>query len=95
MEHMVKRIPITSGDLTDHQWGTDDTITGDGTNTIWFGDAGGSLFDHSKGGNDTFYGFSGSNDNPDEEFLAQNTFHGDAVGDMFERWPFQASMLNV
>ena len=76
MAQMVKRTPITPGDLTDHQWGTDDTLTGDDTNKIWFGDAGGSMFDFSKGGNDTFYGFS------TPEFVAQNTFYGDAGGNM-------------
>jgi hypothetical protein len=29
MADMVKRIPITPGDLTDRQWGTDDILTGD------------------------------------------------------------------
>lgn len=51
-----KRVPFTPGDLTNHQWGTDDVLVGDPTQMILIGDAGGSMFDFSRGGNDTFTG---------------------------------------
>ncbi len=54
MAHMVTRIPITPGDLTDQKWGTDDAIAGDVNTNILIGDAGGSIFDFSRGGNDSF-----------------------------------------
>ena len=54
---MPKRVPFTPGDLTDHQHGTDDILTGvNFSANILIGDAGGSMFDHSKGGDDTFIG---------------------------------------
>ena len=66
---MLKRVPFTPGDLTDHQWGTDDVLTGlDNSTNILIGDAGGSMFDFSKGGDDTFTGGVNST----------NTFFGDA-----------------
>jgi hypothetical protein len=76
---MFKRVPFTPGDLTDHQWGTDDILNGVTnsttitiTNTL-IGDAGGSMFEFSKGGNDTFFGGF---------FNVINTVYGDAVGNM-------------
>lgn len=53
---MSKRVPFTPGDLSNRQWGTDDILSGDLATTILIGDAGGSLFDFSRGGNDTFHG---------------------------------------
>jgi hypothetical protein len=76
---MFKRVPFTPGDLTDHQWGTDDILTGVNNSTnisitnILIGDAGGSMFEFSKGGNDTFRGGF---------FNVINTVYGDAVGNM-------------
>ena len=71
---MVKRIPITPGDLTDHQWGTDDILTGVASSSnTFYGDAGGNMSDHSKGGDDTFTG---------GVFRADNLFYGDAGGNM-------------
>lgn len=67
---MFKRVPFTPGDLTDHQQGTDDIFIGDLITNILIGDAGGSMFDFSKGGNDTFTESAGSN----------YTFFGDAAG---------------
>ena len=71
---MFHLVPFTPGDLTDHQLGTDDNLTGDPTRTVLIGDAGGSMFDFSRGGNDTFTA-SGS---------AIYTFYGDAVGGLFD-----------
>ena len=74
---MFKRVPFTPGDLTDHQQGTDDTLTGVTNSTtttitnLLIGDAGGSMFDFSKGGDDTFFGGF---------FNVINTVYGDAVG---------------
>ena len=60
MADVVKRIPITPGDLTDHQWGTDDTLSPSGGGLlIVYGDAGGNMSDHSKGGDDTIIVDSG------------------------------------
>ena len=74
MADMIKRIPVTPGDLTDHQWGTDDTLTGvDFSTNILIGDAGGSMFDFSRGGNDTFTTGDSSH----------NTFYGDAAGGIY------------
>ncbi|WP_164897445.1 hypothetical protein [Mesorhizobium sp. M6A.T.Cr.TU.017.01.1.1] len=57
---MSKRVPFTLGDLTDHQRGTDDVTAdipvGPGTPNVLCGDAGGSMFDHARGGNDTLTG---------------------------------------
>src|SRR5256714_13618612 len=76
---MFKRVPFTPGDLTDHQRGTDDVLTGVTNSTtttitnLLIGDAGGSMFDFSKGGDDTFFGGF---------FNVINTVYGDAVGNM-------------
>src|SRR6478736_6445872 len=75
MAHTVKLVPITPGDLTDHQQGTDDILTSvDFSTNILIGDAGGSMFDFSRGGNDTFTTGDSSDD----------TFYGDAAGGMFD-----------
>ena len=73
---MLKRVPFTPGNLTDHQFGTDDVLVGLDTSTnILIGDAGGSMFDFSRGGNDTFTGGN---------FSATNIFFGDAAGSLFD-----------
>src|SRR5260370_36960910 len=78
-KHLIDRVPFTPGDLTDHQHGTDDILTGAnfGTN-ILIGDAGGGMFDHSKGGDDTFIGGVDPAGGPN------NTMYGDAVANMSE-----------
>ena len=49
---MIKVIPITTANLTDHQIGSDDILIAPDSTNILYGDAGGSLLDHSTGGND-------------------------------------------
>lgn len=44
-----KRVPFTPGDLSLRQWGTDDSLVGDLATPILIGDAGGSMFDFSRG----------------------------------------------
>ena len=70
---LKKRVPFTPDDLSHRQWGTDDILTGDPTTNILIGDAGGSMFNSSRGGNDTFAEAAPSN----------YTFYGDVVGSMF------------
>ncbi|MER8518725.1 hypothetical protein NKI48_10645 [Mesorhizobium sp. M0644] len=70
---MSTRVPFTPGDLVDHQWGTDDILTSDLATAILIGDAGGSMFDFSKGGNDTFTALPIS---------TTTTAYGDAGDDM-------------
>jgi hypothetical protein len=60
---MARRVPITAGDLSDHQVGTDDNLTGAPNLTnVLYGDAGGSLLDHAIGGNDSLTGGTNSID---------------------------------
>ena len=64
-KRLIDRVPFTPGDLTDHQHGTDDILTGlpgsiPSTTDILIGDAGGSMFDHSEGGDDTIHRLAGS-----------------------------------
>src|SRR5258707_11444591 len=70
----IDKVPYTPGDLAHHQHGTDDALSGDPNTNILIGDAGGSMFDFSRGGNDTFT-TGGSFD---------TTFYGDAAGRMFD-----------
>src|SRR5687768_15575361 len=89
---MAQRVPITVGNLRDHQVGTDDTLTGAPNSTnLLYGDAGGSLLDHSVGGNDALIGGANS----------RNTLYGDArlalrdharggARCAFNRWPRQS-----
>ncbi len=67
-------VPLTPGDLVNHQFGTDDNLIGTPGAPTSFGDAGGSMFDFSKGGNDTF----------DEIGPSNYTFYGDVVGSIFD-----------
>ena len=49
------QVPITDGDLSDHQIGTDDVLAGTSNSTSQYvGDAGRNMLDHALGGNDTF-----------------------------------------
>ena len=65
-----QRTPFTSTDLSNHQWGTDDTVAGtDFSINFAIGDAGGNITDHALGGNDTFTGGLNSS----------NTAYGDAT----------------
>jgi len=73
---MLHRVPFTPGDLTDHQWGTDDILTGDPNTNILIRDAGGSMFDFSRDGNDTFAAHG--------SLPSRYTFYGDAVGGIFD-----------
>src|SRR5919205_3465006 len=51
---MATLIPITTGDLSDHQVGTDDVLVGlANATTVLFGDAGRDILDRAVGGNDT------------------------------------------
>src|SRR5258705_197304 len=71
---MANRIPIPNtqtGSLTDHQYGTDDTLTAPGS--FFYGDAQ-NMFDNSVGGNDTL--IVGAN-------AGVNSLIGDA-NDMFD-----------
>src|SRR5437868_1220994 len=69
-----QRVPITSGDLTDHQIGTDDVRAGVSNSiNLVFGDAGRNMLEHAVGGNDTFSAGAES----------KNIFYGDAVGTLF------------
>ena len=43
-------VPLTPEDLVNHQFGTDDNLIGTPGAPTLFGDAGGNLFDFSKGG---------------------------------------------
>jgi hypothetical protein len=70
---MLHRVPFTPGDLTDHQWGIDDILSGDPNTAILIGDAGGSMFDFSRGGNDTFTVHVPTG-------VDYHTFYGDAAG---------------
>ncbi|MDI3564954.1 hypothetical protein OWC48_31650, partial [Bradyrhizobium sp. Arg816] len=67
-------VPLTPGDLVNRQLGTDDNLIGTPDAPTLFGDAGGSMLDFSKGGNDTF----------DEIGLSNYTFYGDVVGSIFD-----------
>src|SRR4051794_5889115 len=73
---MVKRIPITDSNLFDHQFGTDDVLTGfsSSTNGV-FGDAGKNILDHARGGDDTI--------NADGSFSTL-ALYGDAVGNIYD-----------
>ena len=71
-KRLIDRVPFTPGDLTDHQHGTDEILTGvDFSTNILIGDAGGSMFDHSKGGDNTLIGG-----------VLSNTMYGDPVANM-------------
>src|SRR5689334_1091524 len=70
-----QRVPITDGDLTDHQMGTDDALAGLANSiNLLFGDAGRDFLDHAIGGNDSFA--AGAN--------SLNAFYGDAVGNLLD-----------
>src|SRR5438477_569163 len=49
---MIRRVPINPGDLTDHEIGTKDILTGTTDTPLLYGDAGGNLSGHAKAGND-------------------------------------------
>jgi hypothetical protein len=70
---MPKLVPSTqTGTLTDHQQGTDDTLSGiDDASNVLFGDAL-AMDDHALGGNDMLIG--GASISSD----ASNTLYGDA-----------------
>src|SRR5260370_17211146 len=70
---MLTLVPNTqTGTLTDHQQGTDDTLSGiDDASNVLFGDAF-AMDDHALGGNDRLTG--GSSNSTD----VSNTLYGDA-----------------
>src|SRR5260370_35671568 len=70
---MLTLVPNTqTGTLTDHQQGTDDTLSGiDDASNVLFGDAF-AMDDHALGGNDMLTG--GSSNSTD----VSNTLYGDA-----------------
>src|SRR5258708_36300873 len=77
---MAKRIPIPNtqtGSLTDHQFGTDDTLTAL-TGGVLYGDAL-NMLDNSHGGNDTLIGGFGAGFNTlvgDAKLMLNNSVGG-------------------
>jgi hypothetical protein len=84
---MVKRIPITDNNLSDHQFGTDDVLTGFSSSTnVVFGDAGKNILDHARGGDDGI--------NADGPFSTL-ALYGDAVGNIYDNGAGGNDTLNA